>query len=81
MEATLSRWGNSLAVRIPRAVVEARGWREGDVLSLADAQDGIVMRKAVRVSVPPLSKIIRRFQAVAEEPLVDWGGSVGREEW
>lgn len=81
MEATLSRWGNSLAVRIPRAVVEARGWREGDVLSLADVQDGIVMRKAARVSVPPLSKIIGRLQVMAEEPLMDWGDSVGREEW
>ena len=81
MEATLSRWGNSLAVRIPRTVVESQGWREGDILSLADVKDGIVMRKAARVSVPPLSKIIGRFQAADEEPLVDWGNPVGREEW
>lgn len=33
----VSRWNNSLAIRLPAAVVEALGLREGDDVSLAAA--------------------------------------------
>jgi antitoxin MazE len=37
----VSKWGNSLAVRLPAAVVEALGLKEGDEIELraASAQD------------------------------------------
>jgi len=35
----VSRWGNSLAVRLPAAVVEALGLKEGDHIEIAIAGD------------------------------------------
>jgi antitoxin MazE len=34
----VSKWGNSLAVRLPAAVVEALGLKEGDEIELRAAQ-------------------------------------------
>lgn len=36
MTVTISRWGNSLAVRLPKGALEAAGLREGDVLEIAE---------------------------------------------
>ena len=36
----VSRWGNSLAVRIPADVARALGLKEGDDVELRPAQDG-----------------------------------------
>ena len=35
----ISRWGNSLAVRLPAAVVEELGLREGDEIEIAVASE------------------------------------------
>jgi antitoxin MazE len=42
MEATMqvSKWGNSLAVRLPKALVDELGLREGDELNVVAARNG-----------------------------------------
>lgn len=40
--AVISGWGNSLGVRLPRAVAESVGLREGDRVCI-DVQDGSVI--------------------------------------
>ena len=35
----VSRWGNSLAIRIPAAVVDALGLKEGDEIDVRVAED------------------------------------------
>jgi antitoxin MazE len=44
----ISKWGNSLAVRIPAAVVEALGLKEGDQIEIQ-----VAGRKAFEVSRAP----------------------------
>ena len=36
----VSRWGNSLAVRLPRALVERLGLAAGDALTVVALDDG-----------------------------------------
>jgi antitoxin MazE len=38
----VSRWGNSLAVRLPKALVEQLGLKEGDRLNVVAAKDGVI---------------------------------------
>jgi antitoxin MazE len=38
----VSKWGNSLAVRLPKALVEKLGLKEGDKLNVAAARDGVI---------------------------------------
>jgi antitoxin MazE len=44
MEGTMqvSKWGNSLAVRLPKALVEELGLKEGDELSVVAAGNGAI---------------------------------------
>jgi antitoxin MazE len=38
----VSKWGNSLAVRLPKALVEELGLKEGDQLSVVAARNGAI---------------------------------------
>jgi antitoxin MazE len=44
METTMqvSKWGNSLAVRLPKALVDELGLKEGDELNLVAAGNGAI---------------------------------------
>lgn len=46
MRARLSKWGNSLAVRLPKSAVDVLRVREGDAVELAIEGDTMVMRSA-----------------------------------
>lgn len=49
----VSKWGNSLAVRLPAAVVEALELKEGDEIEIhiADAREFAVSRKPTRADL------------------------------
>jgi antitoxin MazE len=57
----VSKWGNSLAVRLPAAVVEALELTEGDEIEIhvADARELVVARKPGREA---LLKRLRTFR-------------------
>jgi antitoxin MazE len=38
----VSKWGDSLAVRLPKALVEQLGLKEGDQLNVVAARDGAI---------------------------------------
>jgi antitoxin MazE len=38
----ISKWGNSLAVRLPKALVEELGLKEGDELEVVAARQGTI---------------------------------------
>jgi antitoxin MazE len=62
----VSKWGNSLAVRLPAAVVEALELREGDQISLrvASAKEFEVSRKpAAKELISRLRKFRGRLPA------------------
>jgi antitoxin MazE len=41
-EMQISKWGNSLAVRLPKALVDQLGLKEGDELNVVAAKDGVI---------------------------------------
>lgn len=57
----VAKWGNSLAVRLPRSVVEALGLKEGDSIDIHVAGPRTF---AVEKSCPPreLLKRLRKFR-------------------
>ena len=38
----VSRWGNSLAVRLPKVLIDQLGLKEGDELNVVAAKDGVI---------------------------------------
>ena len=45
MRASMGRWGNSLAVRVPKEVAVSLGLREGAAVDLTIQDDTLVLRR------------------------------------
>ena len=80
IEAQVSKWGNSLALRIPQSVVKDARLAEGDRLTLDISADGsIVLRPAARkYSLDELLSGIKPGNLHGE---TDWGKPQGRESF
>jgi len=79
-ESTISKWGNSLAVRIPLAIAREASLGEGDCVTLAlDRTGGIVVRPKRRKY--ELSELVSRITPENRHRETDWGGPRGEESW
>ncbi|TDR89061.1 AbrB/MazE/SpoVT family DNA-binding domain-containing protein [Enterovirga rhinocerotis] len=89
MKAKVSRWGNSLAVRLPAEVVRDLGLREGQVLELSAKDATIQMtspsvrrRRVNGIPVYSLDELVaeaRRLGPGHEPEMVNWGPDRGSE--
>ena len=80
----VSEWGNSLAIRLPKAVVEQLGLTAGSEAELELDGNGAVLRRRTVSSRERYDAMIaemKRLKAAGvEEPeTVDWGPDVGDE--
>lgn len=84
----VSEWGNSLAIRLPKAVVDQLGLKAGEEAELEMDGNGV---RVVRVPDAPrvrksLADMVGEARAIlaaggkAPEP-VDWGPDRGAERW
>lgn len=79
-ETTVSKWGNSLAVRIPLAIARQAGLSEGDCVALTlDSAGGIVLRPTRRKY--ELSELVGRITPRNRHRETDWGEAQGEESW
>ena len=79
-KSQLAKWGNSLAVRLPRRIVETAGLRKGDSLNLSVGKGGaVVMRPAHRKY--HLKELVSGITPRNRHDETDWGGPVGKEMW
>ena len=75
-DTRVAKWGNSLAVRIPQAIVTKARLAEGDRLSLILAADGsIVMRSRHRKY--SLDRLVAGIRPGNRHHEIDWGAPKG----
>lgn len=79
MNATIQKWGNSLAVRIPKSVSQQIRVSEGDDVELRVEADGLLVRPARRRY--QLSALIRKITPSNRHRETGWGKPVGKEVW
>jgi len=73
----VQRWGNSLAVRLPKAVAEQAGLREGAGVTTSVEEGTLVIRKRARRTT--LADLLRDCRDDNRHEPVEWGPPVGRE--
>ena len=73
----VSRWGSSLAVRIPKALAEQWGVEEGSAIELFSEGEDIVLRKRSY----DLADLVADMSPADAHPEVDWGAPQGDEVW
>ena len=82
MRVQVAKWGNSTAVRLPKAVVEELRLKAGQEIDLT-VEDGEARLRPVharpRVSLAALLAEADRIGWENQPPLVDWGPDVGVE--
>jgi antitoxin MazE len=83
-KVTVSKWGNSIAIRLPKTVTDELRLSAGDVVNL-DVRDGkATLEKPKQQLAPSLAEIvaeIKRLGPENEAETVDWGRDVGSERF
>jgi antitoxin MazE len=79
-DTQVAKWGNSLAVRLPQAIVRETGLAEGDRLSLDLGDDGGMVLRPSRQRYS-LDKLVAGIATRNRHRETDWGVRQGRETW
>jgi antitoxin MazE len=81
MRGQMVKWGNSLAVRIPKSVVEEARLKEGDSLEIEVVEGGVELRRASEV--PTLSTLVSQITPENRYAEITTSAEVGKEsvEW
>jgi len=79
--AQVAKWGNSLAVRIPKDVAEQARLHEGDSIVIETLDGRVQLRPAERI--PTLEELVAQITKQNRHEETDWGPDVGKEiiEW
>ncbi|WP_276117909.1 AbrB/MazE/SpoVT family DNA-binding domain-containing protein [Pararhizobium qamdonense] len=79
---TISKWGNSSAIRLPKAAMDELGLVDGDTIDLTVRNGQAILEKKRLQLAPPLTEMIAEMDRLGwenEPSTVDWGPDVGSE--
>jgi antitoxin MazE len=79
-ESTISKWGNSLAVRIPLAIAKQASLGEGDCVEMVLARDGAILLRPARRKYD-LADLVAGITPKNRHRETDWGRPQGEESW
>ncbi|BFU90236.1 MAG TPA: AbrB/MazE/SpoVT family DNA-binding domain-containing protein [Nitrospira sp.] len=80
MKTTAQKWGNSLAIRVPKSVAAQVGLKAHDDLEI-EVQDGNVVLKPHLRRVYRLEDLVKQITPKNVHGEIDTGTPVGRENW
>jgi antitoxin MazE len=80
-KAQVVKWGNSLAVRIPKTVAEEARMQEGDSIVIEAKRGRVELRRAEKV--PTLGELVAQITPKNRYKETTWGPDRGKEiiEW
>ncbi len=80
MKTAVQRWGNSLALRIPRAYAAETKISEGSEVELTLKSGALVVRPVVRKR-HLLADLLKRVSVSNRHEAIETGRAVGKEVW
>jgi len=80
MRSHLTRWGNSVAVRVPKRALEDAQLSEGDAIELVVTEPGVISLRATQKK-PTLRSLLSGITRENLHDETDWGSPVGNESW
>jgi antitoxin MazE len=80
MKARIRKWGNSLALRIPRVVADDLGLERDSLVDLTMMKKQLVVAPAPKEQ-PRLEELLDRVTSANVHAEADFGSPVGREAW
>ena len=80
MITKIQKWGNSLALRIPKAFADSVGLGNGTEVVLIMENEKLVFTRSPAPH-PDLEDLLSRVTSENVHEEIDFGGPVGREAW
>jgi len=80
MKSQVQKWGNSLAVRIPKAFAAEIGLQQNSTVDVSVSEGALVV-KAMRAPKYSLDDMLERVSDSNIHAECDWGTPVGGEVW
>ncbi len=77
MKTQIVKWGNDLAVRVPKPLAKKAELKEGDVLEIEATVGGIKFRR--KEKVPSLAKLVAEINENNRYGETSTGSHVGKE--
>ena len=78
MKTTAQKWGNSLAIRVPKSIAQQAGLKVKDDLDIEVRKGALVLRPHLR-RVYRLEDLLKGMTPRNVHTELDFGGPVGRE--
>jgi len=75
----IAKWGNSLGLRLPKAVAREADVGEGDTVDVSVRNGAIVIRPSRPVYA--LDELVAKITARNRHDESDWGAPAGHEVW
>ena len=79
MTTQVAKWGNSLGLRLSKAVAQEAQIRDGDQVDVSVRNGAIVIRPSRRTY--SLDELVSKITPKNRHGESDWGTSSGREAW
>ena len=79
MTTHIAKWGNSLGLRLSKAVAEEADLGEGDRVDVSVSNGTILIRPSRRTY--SLDELVSRITAENRHDERDWSAPAGREAW
>ena len=77
MVITIQKWGNSLGIKIPKAILSSVNWKEGDSLTFRTENNKIILEPVTKRK--NIKELFEGFDGNYETQEIDWGEPVGKE--
>ena len=82
MNTTIQKWGNSYAVRLPKAILRRFKLKPGRVVRVQESRSGQELRIVpMAEDAANLSTLVSRITDKNKHDAYDWGEPVGKEVW
>jgi antitoxin MazE len=80
MKATVKKWGNSAAIRIPAAVMEATQLSLDQIVEVRE-EEGRIIIEPIRQKAYDLRELLKGITPKNQHQAADFGPAVGKEVW
>jgi len=81
MRASIQKWGNSQAVRLPKVILETARLKENDSVQIFAEQDKIIIKKPTDARHKTIKERLEGFNGEYVFEGWDTGEPIGKEVW
>ena len=83
MTTTIQKWGNSLAMRLPKELADSLKLKAGSQVNFITNSDGFSIQPQIKAKIPKytLEDLVKGITKKNRHKEFDWGKPMGKEIW